>query len=123
MDTADDDNTYTDTYTEIATNCIRFLGLSIEQIDRLTIPEYNLLMNAQELREIDKAGERHQVAWLTVSAGATRKDGRPVYKKFKDFFDYEAEIRKAKSRRQKKVPNKFSNLSKHMKEKEQCNRK
>lgn len=123
MDTADDDNTYTDTYTEIATNCIRFLDLSIEEIDRLTIPEYNLLMNAQELREIDKAGERHQVAWLTVSAGATRKDGRPVYKKFKDFFDYEAEIRKAKSRRQKKVPNKFSNLSKHMKEKEKCNRK
>ena len=123
MGTADDDKTYTDTYTEVATNCIRFLDLSIEEIDRLTVPEYYLLMNAQELREIDKTGERHQVAWLTVSAGATRKDGRPVYKKFKDFFDYEAEIRKAKNHRQKKVPDKFSNLSKHMKEKEKCNRK
>lgn len=115
------DGQYRDTYTEIATSCIRYFGLSFEEIDRLTIPEYELMAQAYALKEVDKANERHQTAWLTVSAGATRKDGRPVYKKFKDFFDYEAEIRKATE--PVKKPNKFSNLSKHMKEKQQCNRK
>ena len=50
---------------------------------------------------------------------ATKKDGRPVYKKFKDFFDYDAELKKMT----KKPDSKFSRLSKHLKEKEQCNRK
>lgn len=111
---------YRDTYTEIATVCIRYFGLSFEEIDRLTIPEYELMIKAYELKEIDKANERHQLAWLTVSAGATKKDGKPVYKKFKDFFNYDAELKRLE---RPKPTNKFSNLSKHMKEKQQCNRK
>lgn len=111
---------YRDTYTEIATNCIRYLGLKIEEIDRLTIPEYMLMIKALELKAVDMANERHQLAWLTVSAGAIRKDGRPVYKKYKDFFNYEAELRKLEK---PKPDSKFSRLSKHLKEKEQCNRK
>ena len=114
------DTEYRDTYTEIATVCIRYFGLSFKEIDRLTIPEYQLMCKAYELAEVDRANERHQLAWLTVSAGATKKDGRPVYKKFKNFFDYEAELRKLE---RPKPTNKFSNLSKHMKEKQQCNRK
>lgn len=113
------DTEYRDTYTEIATVCIRYFGLTFEEIDRLTIPEYQMLIKAHELAEVDRANVRHQQAWLTVSAGATKKDGRPVYKKFKDFFDYENELRKL----ERPKPNKFSNLSKHMKEKQQCNRK
>lgn len=113
------DSGYTDTYTEIATNCIRYLDLNIDQIDRLTIPEYQMLMKATQLKEVDRMRNRHLLAWLTVSAGATKKDGKPVYKKFKDFFDYESELRKL----QKPKTDKFSRLSKHLKEKEQCNRK
>lgn len=107
-----------DIYTEIATDCVRYLDLTIEQIDRLTIPEINLLMKAQQLKEVDRSRDRHLFAWLTVSAGATKKDGKPVYKKFKDFFDYEKELK----RLDKKPDSKFSNLSKHLKEKT-CNRK
>ena len=114
------DTEYRDTYTEIATDCIRYLGSTFEQIDRLTIPEYQMLIKAYELAEVDRANVRHQQAWLTVSAGATKKDGRPVYKKFKDFFDYEAEL---KRKEKPKPTTRFSNLSKHMKEKQQCNRK
>lgn len=113
------DTGYRDTYTGIATDCIRHFGLTFEEIDRLTIPEYQLMCKAYELKTVDKANDIYQQAWLTVSAGATRKDGRPVYKKFKDFFNYEAELQKVG----KPKPNKFSNLSKHMKEKQQCNRK
>ena len=112
------DGEYADIYREIATNCIRYLGLNIEQIDRLTIPDYELLMKATQLKEIDRLRDSHALAWLTVSAGATKKDGKPVYKKFKDFFDYDAELKKLEPK-----PDRFSRLSKHLKEKEQCNRK
>ena len=114
------DEQYRDTYTEIATSCIRYFDLTFEEIDRLTIPEYELMIKAYELKEVDKANERHQLAWLTVSAGATKKDGRPVYRKYKDFFDYEKEVKRLE---RPKPESKFSNLSKHMKEKQQCNRK
>ena len=106
---------YRDTYTEIATNCVRYLDLDIEQIDRLTIPDYELLMKATQLKEVDRSRNRHLSAWLTVSAGATKKDGRPVYRKFKDFFDYEAELKRLQPK-----PDRFSRLSKHLKEKERC---
>lgn len=110
----DHDGSVADIYTEIATDCIRYLGLSIEEIDRLTLPEIELLMNAQKQKEVDKARDMHLLAWLNVSAGATRKDGKPVYRKFTDFFKYKEKETK---------PNRFSNLSKHLKEKETCNRK
>lgn len=110
-----------DIYTEIATDCIRYLGLTIEEIDRLTIPEIELMLNAQQLKEVDKMRDQHLLAWLTVSAGATKKDGKPVYKRFDDFFDYEKELKRVEKRQ--KPDNKFSNLSKHLKEKEKCNRK
>lgn len=114
-DVEETDGEYRDTYTEIATNCVRYFGYTIEQIDRLTLPEYELIAHAFALAEVDRANERHQRAWLTVSAGATKKDGKPVFKKFKDFFDYEAEI--AKIAKKKPKTDKFIGLSKHMKEK------
>ena len=107
-----------DVYTEIATDCIRYLDLSIEEIDRLTLPEITLLMRAYTLKEVDRYRDLHLLAWLSVSAGATKKDGKPVYKKFRDFFDYDKEVEQTK-----KQPDKFSNLSKHLKEKEKCKTK
>lgn len=112
-DVQETDTEYRDTYTEVATNCIRYLDLTIDEIDRLTIPDYVLLMKATELKEVDRSRDRHILAWLTVSAGATKKDGKPVYKKFKDFFDYDSELK----RLDKKPNDKFSQLSKHLKEK------
>ena len=113
------DGEYYDTYTTVATNCLRYFGMSFSEIDLLTMPEYEMLIKAYRLAEIDKECDRHQRAWLNVVAGATKKDGRPVYKNFRDFYDYEAELKKV----DKKPDNKFSNLSKHLKEKEKCNRK
>ena len=118
-DTEKTDGEYHDTYQTVSSNCIRHFGYTFDQIDRLTLPEYEMLIKTHDLVEVDKANERHPLAWLGVSAGATRKDGKPVYKKYKDFFDYDAELKKMT----KKPNDKFSKLSKHLKEKEQCNRK
>ena len=63
----------------------------------MDIPEYELLMRAKELRQVDEEYRTHEQAFLTVAARATKgKKGTPVYKRFKDFFDYEEAIRKVK---------------------------
>ena len=69
----------------------------MEQVDRLDIPEYELLMQAMEMRQVDEEYRTHEQAFLTVAARATKgKKGTPVYKRFKDFFDYDGAIRKVK---------------------------
>lgn len=43
--------TFEEQYHEIALSCFRYLGFtSLEQVDRLTIPEYHLMMEAAQLR-------------------------------------------------------------------------
>lgn len=68
----------------------------------LTLPEYALLMKAHRLKRIDKEHDMHLQAWVNQSAKAMKEVGKkqvPVYKSFKEFFDYEkrlAEIEKPK---------------------------
>lgn len=86
----------------IVLNCIRYLGMTdINEIGRLTLYEYDLLMTGKALASVDEAHKAHKQAWINHQVSATRLVGGgknkkevPVYKKFKDFFDYEAEIKK-----------------------------
>lgn len=65
------------------------------QVDRLELPEYELMMKAASLRRVDEEYRTHEQAYLNVAARATKgKKGRPVYKTFKSFFDYEKAIEK-----------------------------
>ena len=105
-------------YDEIAENCIRYLGINdFDRIDHLSLKEYNILMQAHNLRSVDKSLEQHTQAWLNVAAGAMKQQGKnkqvPVYKSFKKFFDYEAEIAKVRGEKESQ----FADLSKHLKEK------
>ena len=60
----------------MALSCFRFLGFtSFDQVDRLTIPEYNLLMKAVRLRQEKRVGKHKS---------------RPVYRTFQKFYDYDA---------------------------------
>ena len=82
----------------------------------MTIPEYNLLMEAVQLKEIDKDYRNHLQAFLDFAVKAERKAGknksRPVYRKFKQFYNYEAELRKVKTGKQK---SRFSGIGKLLK--------
>ena len=74
----------------MALNCFRYLGFkSFEEVDRLTIPEYTLLMEAVQLREVDKEKK--------VGKNKTK----PVYQRFRKFFDYEKEVDRVRNRKQK----------------------
>lgn len=86
-------------YKEAALNCFRYLDFkSFDEVDKLTIPEYNLLMQAVRLKQVDMDYRNHLQAFLNFQAKAEKKVGkgksRPVFRKFKQFYDYEAEIEK-----------------------------
>lgn len=89
-------------------------------MDKLTIPEYNLLMDAVSLREVDKDYRNHLQAFLNFSVKAEKKTGkrksRPVYTTFSKFYNYEKEIRKILDK--KKPAKRLSGLGKLLKGKE-----
>lgn len=58
--------------------------------------EYNILSEAYALKYVDRERDLHELAYLTFSATATKKSGKPVYKTFKKFFDYDKELEKVK---------------------------
>lgn len=95
----------------MALNCFRYLDFkSFAEVDRLTLPEYYLLMEAVRLKQIDMDYRNHLQAWLTFSAQATKKKGQPVYSKFKKFYDYEKHLKEATKKESKKA--KFPGIGK-----------
>ena len=96
-------------------NCFRYLDYkSFEEVDRLTIPEYLLLMEAVRLKQVDMDYRNHLQAYLNFSVKAEKKTGKnkskPVYTRFKKFFDYEKAIANAK--RQEKEQSRFTGIGK-----------
>lgn len=89
----------------MALDCFRYLDYkSFAEVDRLTIPEYELLMQAVRLKQVDMDYRVHQQAFLNFAVKAEKKSGKkskPVYTKFKKFYDYEAEIKKVKRKKEK----------------------
>ena len=96
-------------------NCFRYLDYkSFEEVDRLTIPEYELLMEAVRLKQVDLDYRNHLQAFLNYSVKAQKKTGknksRPVYTKFKKFFDYDKAIANAKKK--EKEQSRFAGIGK-----------
>ena len=105
-------------YREVALNCIRYLDFkSLQEVDRLTIPEYNLLMEGVRLKQVDQDYRNHLQAFLNFAVKAEKKVGKnksvPVFRKFKKFYDYEKELQKAKHNGNEK--SRFSGFGKFLK--------
>lgn len=90
---------------------------SFAEVDRLTIAEYNLLMEAQRYKMVDMDYRQHVQAYLNFSVKAEKKAGKnktkPVFTRFKKFYDYEKELEKVKNKEDSN--SKFANLSKFLK--------
>lgn len=88
-------------------------------MDRLTLPEYNLLMEAVQLREVDKDYRNHLQAFLNFAVKAERKAGRyktkPVYQYFKKFYDRDKAIKAVRSGRKAKVKDRYAGIDKYLK--------
>lgn len=105
-------------YEEIALNCFRYLDYkSLAEVDKLTIPEYRLLMQGVKLKQVDEDFRVHQQAYLNFAVKAEKKVGKnktkPVYSRFDKFFDYEKAIKRANG--ESKKESKFSGLSMFLK--------
>ena len=61
------------------------------------------MMEALELRMLDESLHEHRQAFLNFAVCAEKKAGKgktkPVYRRFKQFFDLDTELRKIKNRR------------------------
>lgn len=96
----------------MAVNCFRYLGLtSFAQVDQLTIAQYEIMLDALELRMLDQDLHEHRQAFLNFAVQAQKKAGKgktkPAYRRFKQFFDYNAELTKIKN---KKKRSRFSGI-------------
>ncbi|MBU5267916.1 hypothetical protein KQI21_14130 [Virgibacillus proomii] len=86
-----------ETYHEMIINCFRYLNFtSLYQIEILTLREYALRVRAFQLQQIDKEYRMYKQAWLNHQVTLTKEQGKkqvPIYRRFKDFFDYEKHLK------------------------------
>ena len=73
-------------------------------------------MEAAQLKQVDADYRNHLQAFLNFAVKAEKKAGKnkskPVYRKFKQFYNYEAEQRKIIKQKQK---SRFSGIGKYLK--------
>lgn len=84
-------------------------------MDRLTIPEYELMMEAYQLKMVDDNYHAHWQAFLNFAAQAKKKVGKhkqkPAFSSFDKFFDYDSELKKVKEKKTQKKE-RFSGIGK-----------
>lgn len=77
-------------------------------------------MEAVRLKQVDMDYRNHLQAFLNFAVKAEKKVGKnkskPVYSKFKRFYDYEAEVKKITSKGSEK--SRFSGIGKFLKREE-----
>lgn len=97
-------------------NCFRYLGFTrLEEVETLTLYEYQLLMKAHRLKQVDQQHHMHQQAWLNRAAGATKQVGQKevgVYKTYKEFFDYEAQLKQVDAPKKSRLSKEQKRLAK-----------
>ncbi len=108
-------------------NSLRYLGMrDFPEIRRMTLYEYNMRMKAFRLQQVDRDYDLHLLAWESWNVQAMKKQGKnktvPVFKTFKQFFDYEARLKGAYDEKEKKDP-KVSNIIIGMRELEERRRR
>lgn len=79
-------------YLELIAICIARFGLSLIEARRTTLVDFDIYSTAYRLKTFEKANDMHHQAWLNSQVQSTNKQGKPVYRTFKKFFDYEAEF-------------------------------
>lgn len=78
---------------------------SLDEVEDMTLQEYELRMKAFNLSRIDRERELHWQAFLNNAVQQTKERGKrtvPVYPTFKSFFDYEKHVERATGEQVKK---------------------
>lgn len=96
------------TYRNIVLNCFRYLGIT-DRMDAhiMRLSDYTLRMEAFNLREIDEEYKMHLNAWLHARVSDMKEKNKkqvPIYRSFKDFYDYEKRIQEIEGVTESKTP-------------------
>ncbi len=70
--------------------------MTILEAKRCTPVDFDILIEAKQLRDVDELYLIHRQAWANNIVQATRRNGKPRYRTFDKFFDYEGLIEKVK---------------------------
>lgn len=77
-----------------------YLGFtSLDEIQKMTIKEYRLRMEAYQIKEVNVYKHLALQAWFNQAVQATsgsKKNPKPKYKRFNQFFDAEEEINRVR---------------------------
>lgn len=69
---------------------------SLDEVDRLTLEEYELRMEAYRLQQVDEEEKIYLQAFLNFAAQATDKKGKAKYRTFKQFYNREDRLKIAR---------------------------
>ena len=114
-------HTWGELYRKCLTDCVRYLGYTVEEFEKLDLPDFFLLMDAMEYRENDKSFWVHFLAWQNMRARGTKKSGKnwkTAFPRFKSF--YNADVAKKnieKSRKKEKGGGMFDGLGEYLRKK------
>lgn len=64
----------------------------------MTLAEYELRMESYELKIVNKRLDMATQAFFNTNVQAVDNDGKPIYKRFNDFFDYISAINDVRSK-------------------------
>lgn len=82
-------------------NGLALLGFSnIEDVKRMTLREYQLRLEAYQIRRVNEQENLAILAWWIQSVQATKgspKHPKPVFGEFQDFFDVQKQIDQVRS--------------------------
>ena len=80
------------TVEDLRINLLRYypdFATHLKDLGRVTLREYQRLMHASNLRQFDVEYQQHLQAWLDTVVQSIDKEGRAIYRKFSNFYDYE----------------------------------
>lgn len=99
-------------------NCFRFFGFkSLDEVDRLTPREYQMLCEAEQYKQLDRRKDIALGAWLSFMASAKKKAGKnlkPVYPTFESFFNYSKELKRLKGDSVNELKQKYKELQERL---------
>lgn len=102
-------------------NCFRFFGFkSLDEVNCLSFEEYELLIRAENLKQVDRDYRVHQLAWLPIMAKSEKKVGknktRLVYNRFEKFYNYKDALEKAGDPGSRKNECKYKGYDRYLRE-------
>lgn len=93
---------------------MRFLDKTYQEACDMTFREYSFEIHAYRLRDLDNRQRMHLQAWVNNQVKATKTQGKttlPAFKTFKDFFDYEKELKEIEGHKKDETIVRLANLA------------